>query len=315
MKKLISLVVPAYQERACISLFYNKLVDTLEGLTEYDFEIIFVDDGSTDGTWEIINTLSHETIYIKALHLSRNFGKEIAMTAGIDVATWDAVITLDADGQHPVEKILDFLQTREQWYDIVYNKRPNIQWSTWMKRFTSTLFYSFFNKISDFKLEPGTTDYRLMDRKVVDYFLKFREKNRLYRGLVDWMWFSKQALIFDAGPRLAGGQASYSYKKLRRLAMDSITSFSLFPLKLVWYFGIVVVAISMILICVMLYDIFFQDNSLNFNNTSFLVIFSIFLSGITLASLGMIALYIANIHEEVMERPLYIIKDKIGIDG
>jgi dolichol-phosphate mannosyltransferase len=286
----------------------------IDKLSMYTFEIIFVDDWSSDTTWEHILKISKKDKRIRWIRLSRNFGKEVAISAGIDIAVWDAVITLDADGQHPVDKLWLFLEEWQKWYEIVYNQRPDTLWATWIKKLSSILYYKIFNAFSEFKLEPWTTDYRLMDRKMVDYFLKFREKNRMYRGLVDRLWFSKKALIFNAIERVDHGTSSYSYGKLFKLAMNSVTSFSLFPLKLVWYFGLVVVCISVVLMLFMFRNIVFQWNTMQFNNTSALVVCSIFLSWLTLASLGMIALYIANIHEEVMERPLYIVKEKIG-DG
>jgi polyisoprenyl-phosphate glycosyltransferase len=143
------------------------------------------------------------------------------------------VITLDADGQHPVIKLPDFLQAREEGYDIVYNKRPQNDGATWTKKITSKIFYAIFNRISEFTLEAQTTDYRLLDRKVVDVFLQFTEKNRLYRGLIDRIGFEKKALEFDALEAIGNRQATYSYSKLIQLALNSITSFSVFPLKLV----------------------------------------------------------------------------------
>lgn len=312
MKSLVSLVVPAYQEGECLSLFYDSLVQILDNISEYDFEILFVDDWSKDDTWFRIVHLSMQDTRVRGVHFSRNFWKEIALTAGIEAAKGEAVITLDADGQHPVVKIPEFLAERENWYEIVYNQRPTTQWASWIKTMSSKLFYACFNSISDFKLEAWTTDYRLMDRKVVDYFLLFREKNRLYRWLVDWMWFQKKALVFEALPRMGWGSPSYSYAALLKLAMNSVTSFSLYPLKVVGHMGVAITIIALVLIAVMLYNILLHWNSMDFNNTSLLVVVCIFLSWITMASLWMIALYIANIHEEVMERPLYIVRDTVG---
>ncbi len=311
MKKIISIVIPAYHEGASLHSFFLSLRKVLNSISEYDFEIIFVNDGSTDNTWDTIKDISLHHDNVRWLNLSRNFWKEVALTAWLEYAKGDAVITIDADGQHPVEKISEFIEERKNWYKIVYNKRPQIVGATFIKKMSSRLFYSIFNKISDFKLEPWTTDYRLLDRIVVDQYLKFWERNRLYRGLVDRMWFSKKALVFDAKQRIWDQWASYSFSKLLRLAMDSVTSFSIFPLKLVWYLWLLVMIIAIILIVFMAIDIVMMDNSRWFTNTSFLVIFSIFLSWITLSSLWMIALYIANIHEEVMERPLYIVKENI----
>ena len=150
------------------------------------------------------------------------------------------MITLDADGQHPVDRIPEFIREWESGYDVVYNKRPETSGISWCKKKTSQVFYKMFNAISEFKLEPGTTDYRLLDRVVVDAYLRFSEKNRIYRGLVDWLGFSKKALVFPAKNRVHG-EATYSYKMLFRLAFHSLTSFSFFPLKLVGYIGLLIV--------------------------------------------------------------------------
>mgnify|MGYP002348731711 FL=1 len=311
-KKLISIVLPCYGEEKNIYNTYTSLLDVLKTIKKYDFEIIFVNDGSPLNDWFEIAKLAAKDKIVKGVNLSRNFGKEIAITAGIELSRGDAIITLDADGQHPVEKIPDFIHAWEEWYDIVYNKRPNIKWASFIKTFSSKIFYYFFNKISDFKLEPSTTDYRLLDRKVVDVFVSFKEKNRIYRGLVDWIGFNKKALIFDALPNKEWRKASYNFFKLLKLAMDSVTSFSLLPLKIVWYMWILISIWSYLLFIFMLIDRNF-GNKLHFSNIAFAVVINTLLIWIVLVSLGLIALYIANIHEEVLNRPLYIVKEKINI--
>ncbi len=309
-KKLVSLVIPTYKEEKNISLLYKEIVLTLSSLEkEYEFEIIFVNDGSPDMTWFEIEKLCAGNKRIKGINLSRNFGKEIALTAGIEHARGDAVITFDGDGQHPVEKIPEFLKEWESGYDIVYNKRPRIEGSSLLKRISSKIFYSFFNALSEFSLEADTTDYRLIDRKVVDYFLKFTERNRLYRGIIDWIGFEKKALVFDAKLRLDAGISSYSFKKLFKLAMDSLTSFSVIPLKLVGYLGVLMTLLSTVLFIFVLVDKFTVDN-FSFSNIAAIMLINTILIGIVLMSLGLIALYIARIHEEVQGRPMYIVKDR-----
>lgn len=202
-KKLISIVIPAYREEKNIPLIYQELISVFDTIQEsYDYEVIFINDGSPDSTWESIEKLCSDDLKVKGINLSRNFGKELAITAGLEYAQGDAVITLDADGQHPVEKIPEFLEKWQEGYDIVYNRRPEIHGASLMKRFTSKLFYAIFNAMSEFKLEARTTDYRLLDRCVVDAYLRFREKNRMYRGLVDWLGFKKIALVFNAKKRV-----------------------------------------------------------------------------------------------------------------
>ena len=240
LKKLISIVIPAYREERNISHIYGELLSVLTTLDTYSFEIIFVNDGSPDHTWREIEQLCNTDERVKGVNLSRNFGKELAITAGLEHARGDAIITIDADGQHPVERIPEFIQEWESGYDVVYNRRPAINGASWIKKTTSKIFYSAFNAISEFHLEPGTTDYRLVDRAVVDAYLRFSEKNRMYRGLVDWLGFSRKVLVFDANSRLHG-EASYDYRMLIRLALHSLTSFSSFPLKLVGYMGFLIV--------------------------------------------------------------------------
>jgi polyisoprenyl-phosphate glycosyltransferase len=281
----------------------------------YDFEMIFVNDGSPDTgkTWWEILILAQQDPKVKGINFSKNFWKEIALTAGIEASKGDAVITLDVDGQHPITKIPDFLAAREEGFDIVYNKRPEILGAWWLKRITSKIFYRFFNAISSFKLESQTTDYRLLDRKVVDVFLQFKEKNRMYRGLIDLLGFEKKALIFDALPNPEWREPSYNYNKLMKLALDSITSFSVWPLKLVALVGISITILSLVGIMIILGHIFFFSNAWWFTNLWLFTLINTFFIGIMMISLGLIAIYIANIHEEVQDRPLYISKWTINL--
>jgi polyisoprenyl-phosphate glycosyltransferase len=308
-KKLLSIVIPAFREEKNISYIYTELLVELEKIhQDYHYEIIFVDDGSPDQTWHEIEKLCTWDEHVRGVRLSRNFGKELAITAGLEHVKWDAVITLDADGQHPVEKIPVFLREWEAGYEIVYNKRPEIHGASRWKKATSALFYSVFNAISEFKIEAGTTDYRLLDRAVVDAYLRFSEKNRMYRWLIDWLWFSKKALIFDAKSRIHG-EATYTYKMLFRLAIHSLTSFSFFPLKLVGYMGFLIVFVWFI-------TLFFQFidklgiTHFWFSNIGIVIVINTIMVWIVLMSLGLIGIYIANIHEEVIGRPLYIVKKK-----
>lgn len=181
-RPLVSIVIPAYRESENLPIVYAEILETVEPLSDrFEFEFVLVNDGSPDTTWETIESLCDQDVRVKGVNLSRNFGKELAITAGLEYAKGSAVITIDADGQHPVERIPEFIEKWEAGYDIVYNKRPQIRGASWFKRITSKAFYAFFNAISEFKLEPGTTDYRLIDRAVVDAYLRFREKNRMYR--------------------------------------------------------------------------------------------------------------------------------------
>jgi glycosyltransferase involved in cell wall biosynthesis len=311
MKKLVSIVIPAYNEAHGLASFAKGLLAHISTLTAYHREVIFVNDGSIDATWEIIASCAKQDDRVKGLNFSRNFGKELAMSAGLQYAKGAAVITLDADGQHPIERLGEFLEAREAGSAIVYNRRPHIAGASWLKRGSSALFYKVFNTIAEFPFEPQTTDYRLLDRQVVDIFLQFKEKNRVYRGLIDWMGFPKKVLVFDALPNPHGRKPSYSYNKLTQLAITSITSFSVWPLKLVGKLGGLITTLSFLMMIVIVVDKLTVDH-FGFTNLGFMVMANTFFVGILMISLGLIAIYIAQIHEEVKGRPLYIIKDTLN---
>lgn len=310
-KKLISIVLPCYKEEKNISLVYSELNKYLENLPDYNFEIIFVNDWSPDNTWEEIVKICEKDENVRGINLSRNFWKEIALTAWIEESTWDAVITLDWDWQHPIEKIWEFLEYWEKWYDMIYNKRPKIEGSSFIKKMSSKIFYKVYNSLSDFKLEEFTTDYRLLDRKLVENFKKFWEKNRMYRWLTDWMWFKKKWLIFNAKERLDWWKSTYSYKALYKLAINSLTSFSVFPLRLIWYLWFFMTFFSSILFLFVIFDKFLFNN-FHFSNIAIILLVNTILIWIVLMTLWVIALYIAKIHEEVQGRPIYIIQDKLN---
>lgn len=311
--KQISFVIPAYNEEKLLTKTVESIIAEMEHFSHYAYEIVIVNDGSVDNTRYVITELAWRFAVVKGINFSRNFGKEVALSAGLDNAHGDAVITLDADGQHPIDKISHFLAARESGYAIVYNKRPNIQDAWRLKRISSFLFYKFFNSISEFKLEAATTDYRLLDSSVVQVFRQFKERNRIFRWLIDFTGFNKTALTFDALPNPIGRKPSYNYAKLLQLAMDSITSFSLFPLKLVGYLGVIIILGSIAMFFLMISDMLF-DLGFDFTNLALVVVMNTLLIGIVLMSLWLIAMYIANIHEEVQGRPLYLVKEKIGLE-
>jgi len=257
----------------------------MASLSTYTFEIVIINDGGTDRTRYSIEQLSQTHKNIVWVDFSRNYGKEIALTAGLRYASGDAIVTMDADGQHPISKIDDFLDARESWYKIVYNKRPQITWASRFKRLTSRWFYKVFNLISDFKLESQTTDYRLLDRQVVDIFLKFNEKNRMYRGIIDLIWFDKKALIFDALPSPDWRKPSYNYNKLIELALNSITSFSVRPLKLVAIMGTFITTLSCLWLCTIFVMIVFMNNPRGITNLWTFTLINTFFMGILMMSL------------------------------
>ncbi|MEK9151275.1 MAG: glycosyltransferase family 2 protein [Patescibacteria group bacterium] len=313
MTKSISVVIPVFNEEKNIPLVFDEVKKIFEAHPEYIFEVIFVNDGSTDNSLLEILRLSREDNRVKGLDFSRNFGKEPATSAGCHVAQGDAVVTMDADLQHPPELIPRFLELWENGAEVVYTVRKENKGAGWFKKLSSKLFYWVFNKVSEVKTESGTTDFRLMDRKVIEVFRKFPERERMFRGMIDWMGYKREKVEFVAPDRIHGN-ANYSYNKLFRLALNSFTSFSLLPLRLAGYVGVFIMAVSGLLLAAMLVTRWFIDPDM-FTPIAILGVSNMFLIGIVLVSLGFIALYIARIHNEVINRPLYIVREKVNIRG
>ncbi|MFH2058541.1 MAG: glycosyltransferase family 2 protein [Pseudomonadota bacterium] len=309
MMKNIKIIIPVYNEGENLRVLYKKLKDVTFELDYYSFKILFVDDGSIDNSTSIISELIKIDPTVSGLVLSRNFGKELALTAGIESATdVDAVICIDSDLQHPPEYIPDFISKWEGGSDIVAGIRKTNDGSSFVKKTGSKLFYYLMKKLSDLDMPVNGTDYRLIDKSVLKVLCKFSERTRMFRGLTDWVGFKKAYVEFDS-PARNGSSPTYSIKKLFGLAINSITSFSLLPLKISGYFGLFVMATSLLLLIYMAVTDFF--NIQVFTAQGYFIVFNTLLVGITLSSLGMIALYIGHIHTEVVGRPLYIIKEHI----
>jgi dolichol-phosphate mannosyltransferase len=311
MSKLVSIVIPVYNEEKNIQLIAEEIKKVFAD-SAYHYEIIFVNDGSRDNSFLEIYNLSKRDEHIRGLDFSRNFGKEPATSAGCHYAIGDAVITIDADLQHPPEIIKEFLTLWEAGNEVVYTVRSENKGVSWFKKLTSHLYYWLFNKFTDMVTEPRSTDFRLIDKKVVDVFRKFPERERMFRGMIDWMGYKRAKVEFVARERI-NGEAQYTYRKLFRLAINSFTSFSLIPLKFAGYLGVFITFCSGILLAVMLVTRWFFDPNL-FSSIAILATSNTFLSGIILVSLGFIALYIARIHNEVINRPLYIVREEVGTD-
>lgn len=309
IQKIISFVVPVYNEEKNIPLLVDALARVMQK-TPYGHEIIFVNDGSVDKSIFAIAKLAQENSRIRGLDFSRNFGKEVATSAGCYEAAGDAVITMDADLQHPPEKILELLEKWEKGAEVVYTVRKENRGAGWFKKTTSKLYYWIFNKMTSVTSEPHSTDFRLMDRKVIDAFKHFPERERIFRGIIDWMGFRRDRVEFVA-PDRRHGYVAYSYKKLFHLAINSLTAFSLLPLRIAGYFGIVITLVSGLLLLFMLIMRWFFDPEM-FTPIAILATGNTLLIGIVLISLGLIALYIARIHDEVINRPMYIVREKIN---
>jgi len=312
-KRHISIVIPFYNEENNIPLVYRELKKILNN-ANYSFEIIFVNDGSTDNSSAELDKITAADHTVKVIEFSRNFGKEVAMTAGLDICQGAACILMDADLQHPVEKIHEFIKRWENGAEVVVGVRNKNKSEGLIKKAGSYLFYLTINAISETEITPSSTDYRLLDRIVIEEFKRLKEKNRMTRALIDWLGFKRDYVYFNANERLYG-KPSYNYLKLFRLAVSSYISHSLLPLKIAGYLGIVITSFSTLLGLVMFVDKFFLKDpyKMYFSGTAMLATIIMFLIGIVLSCLGLIALYIGNIHGEVVNRPMYIVRRRVNL--
>ncbi len=310
-KKLIALIVPVFNESDNIKALHTEIVSVFSNLPNYDWKMVYVDDGSKDNSWEIIEGLCETDNHVHGILLSRNFSKELAMTAGLEAAgDADAVIFLDADLQHPPEKIPEFIKEWENGAETVIGIRTDVKDHSIIKKACSWAFNHIFKFLSDIEIHPKSTDFRLIDKKVVTTLSRFSERSRMLRGLIDWLGYKKSFIDFKAPPRPNGGKPTYSYKRLYQLAINSITTFSLLPLRLTGYLGALVSSLSGILLMYMLFTDIVGNQV--YTARAYIIVFNTVLVGIMLFALGLIALYIGNIHTEVMGRPLYVISKKKG---
>lgn len=308
--RLISIVIPSYNEGKNIPMIAGEIGKVFQSLA-YDYEIIFVNDGSRDDSIVELKNLAETNKKVKVLDFSRNFGKEVATSAGCQFATGDAVITMDGDLQHPPVLIPELLKKWEAGAEVVYTVRNENEGASFVKKLTSKIYWWIFGKIASVDMEPHSTDFRLMDKKVIDTFKQFPERGRIFRGIIDWMGYRRERLEFTA-PKRSIGTPTYSYRKLFGLAINSLTAFSLLPLKMAGYFGIIITGLSSIMLLVMLLSKIF--GFLVFTPIAIIVVANTLLIGIVLICLGFIALYIARIHDEVGGRPLYIIREKVNLE-
>lgn len=304
---MLSIVVPLYNEQASLPSFHESLIDQLVMLKPHDFEIIYCNDGSHDRTLQLLDDLAAADQQIRIVSLTRNFGKEIATTAGLQLAAGQAVMTIDADGQHPVELLPEFIKRWQAGSKVVIGLRSSNDNEGFTKRIGSKLFYSFWRRITGLSLVPGATDYRLIDQTVLADFLRLSEHNRITRGLIDWLGYDREYIDFHAKARLQG-TASYSVRKLFKLAIDSMISLSSSPLFATAFIGALVLPVSVFLGLVMVVDKLTGD-PLQWHTTggAYVLVLVLFLIGILLMSQGIIGLYLSHIHSETQNRPLYII--------
>ena len=278
----------------------------------YSWEYVFVNDGSSDQSFKALESLAIFDKNVKVLDFSKNFGKEVALTAGVHLAAnSDAVICIDADLQHPPELIPQMVEMWEAGGEIVATIRDSIKRQPVFRRVGSHLYYWLMSNISGLEMVSQTTDFRLYDKKVIQAFLLATERNRLFRGIMDWLGFKKVYINFNADARTEGSPG-YTYSKLWALAINSITSFSLWPLRLTGYLGLTIVGVSGLLILWMLLSNSFGFLSSLYTPIAFFVVFNTLLIGVVLMGIGLTALYIGAIHTEVINRPLYVIRHTIN---
>lgn len=316
---LLSVVVPVYNEADNIARMYAVLEPVLRQESRHDsYEIIYVDDGSIDSTVQEISALRTHNENVKLLSLSRNFGKEIALAAGIRQAKGQAVIVIDGDGQHPVERIPEFIQAWKAGAQVVVGVRIANHDEGFVKRYGSRLFYALFNRISAIKMVPGSSDFRLIDHEVQQAFRKLHEPDTITRGLIDWLGYKPVYIEYAANARTAG-RAGYQIKKLVRLAAHSFVSLSPVPLYTLGYAGLAITGLSFVAgLSIVIEQIMLGDPwHWDFTGTAMLSILVVFLVGLVLVSQGVMALYVSFIHTQSKRRPLYIIDQahSYGIDA
>ena len=309
MKELLSIVVPMYFEEEVAQECYNRLTAVMNN-NNYNYELVFVNDGSTDRTLEILEQITIKDNRVKVINFARNFGHQIAVTAGIDYAKGDAIVVIDADLQDPPEVIPDLVNKWLEGYDIVYAKRKKRKGETWFKLLTAKYFYKFLNYMSDIEIPKDTGDFRIIDRKVADVFRKMTERNRFVRGMFSWIGFSQTYIEYERDERFAG-ETKYPLKKMIKFASDGIIAFSSKPLRIVMALGSTAVLISILLL---IYSILVRlfGHEVQPGWASIMVAITFF-SGIQLLGLGIVGQYIARIYDESKNRPIYIVKDEYNI--
>jgi dolichol-phosphate mannosyltransferase len=301
--KLVSVVLPAYNETGNIALIAEKLEDVLKPLN-YRYEIIFINDGSKDSTQELIISLASSNQNIHYIELSRNFGHQNALKAGIDMASGDCVISMDCDMQHPPELITEFVRKWEEGYEVVYSIRKESKELTGFKRSTSKLFYSMINSMSDINLEAGTADFRLLDRKVVNIFCNLSENEPFIRGLIKWLGFKQFAIEYNPSNRFAG-KSQYTLKKMMRFALQGITSFSTKPLYTAVYLGFMFSMLSLLYIPYVIHALYTGQDVAGWASVIMTIVF---FGGVQLIILGIIGIYIGKLFMQSKQRPTYIIR-------
>ncbi len=305
MKITYSIIAPIYNEMENIPELHRRVSDVMNSTNE-PWELILVDDGSTDGSTDAIRKLAQEDDCVRPVIFARNFGHQIAITAGWDYARGDAVVIIDADLQDPPELILEMAKKWKEGYEVVYAVRKEREGESWFKLWTASLFYRLIYRITDVKIPLDTGDFRLMDRKVVDVLKHMRERHRFPRGMSAWVGFKQVGVEYKRAARKAG-ETKYPFRKMFRLALNAITSFSYFPLQVATFFGfasagIAIIAIPVVIALRLAGSHFFEGQTTT-------LISVLFLGGVQLISLGILGEYVGRLYDEAKGRPLYIVRE------
>jgi len=304
-KLTYSVVAPVFNEIDCLDEFYKVVFEVMSSTNE-PWELILVDDGSIDGSTEKIRQLAENDEHVRPVIFARNFGHQIAVTAGLDYSRGDAVIIIDADLQDPPEVMLELIAKWKEGYEVVYAVRRKREGESWFKLFTASLFYRIIYRITDVKIPLDAGDFRLLDRKIVDIMGQMRERHRFLRGMTAWIGFRQIGVEYDRKERFAG-TTKYSFRKMLKLALNAITSFSYFPLQLAAYLGFISTGISIIAILVVIYLWLTQKDLLLGQAATLIAV--LFLGGVQLITLGILGEYIGRIYDEAKGRPLYIVSE------
>ena len=300
-----TVIAPIYNELENIPELYPRIRDVMDQTNE-PWELILIDDGSTDGSTQVIRKLAENDERVRPVIFARNFGHQIAVTAGVDYSRGDAVVIIDADLQDPPEVILDLIEKWREGYDVVYAVRETREGESWFKKTTAALFYRLIRAITNVDIPLDTGDFRLMDRKVVSVMVKMREKHRFLRGMSSWVGFNQIGVNYKRKPRYAG-ETKYPFKKMLQFAMNAITSFSYFPLQLATFIGFVAAGLSVLAIPVVAILRLITGTALLGQATTLIIV--LFLGGVQLISLGIIGEYIGRIYDEAKDRPLYVVAE------
>jgi dolichol-phosphate mannosyltransferase len=305
MKITYSIIAPIYNERENLPELHRRVKEVMDSTRE-SWELILVDDGSTDSSTDIIRALAEKDKHIRPVIFARNFGHQVAVTAGLDYSRGDAVVIIDADLQDPPELILEMAKKWKEGYEVVYAVRAEREGESWFKLWTASLFYRLIYRITDVKIPLDTGDFRLMDRKVVNVMNNMRERHRFLRGMSAWVGFKQIGVEYKRAARKAG-ETKYPFRKMFRLAINAITSFSYFPLQVATFFGFASAGVAIIAIPVVAALRLAGSHSFEGQTTTLISV--LFLGGVQLICVGILGEYIGRLYDEAKGRPLYIVRE------